>query len=117
MTAYRDVVAVMNSRLRFSPPKQTFDNRLTDDNLAQQRPIRLVALHAIRRRGPHPAVLVQPQAVVIAAVGENLPARQSTVIINIESANMARSVGYMGPPAIDGHTVLIHREKMPDRSV
>ena len=54
-TEYSDVVAQMNRRLRFGPPKTTLATTSGTRHLADQRAVGVVAVHAVARARPDPA--------------------------------------------------------------
>ena len=69
-------VAVTNSTLRFGPAERQVRADLRQQQLAEQRAVRVEAVQAVVGGGPEPAGVVEPDAVETAAVagGEHLAA-------------------------------------------
>ena len=73
---------------------------LGNADLPDQRAVEFEAMHAVARRGPQAAGLVDAEPVEDAGVAdrEYLAARQRPAVDDVEGADVARPVGFVGRP-------------------
>ena len=90
----------MKRRLRCGPPKQTLATASGNADLADQRAVRVQAVHAVAGAGPQAAGLVDAEAVEQAGsqTANTSPPVSVPVVDDVEDADVARAVGVVGAP-------------------